>query len=284
MKIFKIFSHLHFPWSKPSLRSRILSGIAIFSALAIVLYSLFTIPNQISRVSTTSRLTTSSCQNNIKSLTLDNQCGNKSFRSVSFECLVPSSSSANTQLNPSACYTTDYLYNVANQACSNCAPPVSQIPKLLFSPSELRANQNTVFTVNIQVDTANQPINGVGAQITFDPTYIQEVSLTPGTIFANYPTLEANNTTGTISISGISSSLSDTFTGIGTVATISFKIIKTGTSNVNFIYTPGATNDSNIAVTTGNGDILGEVNTLKVMPITPPKPTKTPSPPRRPYY
>lgn len=268
MKLFKTPFRLHFPWSKPSLKSRIIWVLTILGIIHLLIYSVFTIPTRIARISTPVRVNRSSCQNNIKSIILSDQCGEKSFRSATVECLIPSSTNLSNQLSPDSCYTIDYLYSLAKKSCSSCVVPVNAVPKLSFVPSELKASIGTTFTVALQIDTAGQAASGVGAKIIFDPAYLQGVSIDQGTTFPNYSTTTIDNTTGRMIISAITSSYYDTFTGVDTFASVTFKVIKNGPTTVKFDFVPGSTTDSNIAVTTGNGDILSAVNSLKISPAT----------------
>ena len=263
MKTPKFFRHLHLPWTKPSLLTRLLTGMALLVGITIIIYSFFVVPSKIDRVATPVKPSANICQNNIKSLVLGDQCGAASFRTATFECLIPPSSKTPNQLTPNYCYTLTYLYNLAQKTCSSCEmPPAKPIPQLLFVPSTIKAKVGTTFLVSLQIDTAGQAASGVGAKITFDPTFLQVVSATPSQTFANYSSPTIDNTTGHLTISAINAAYSDTFTGVDIFATVTFKVIKAGTTTVKYDFVPGSTTDSNIAVTFGNGDILGGVNTL----------------------
>jgi hypothetical protein len=140
----------------------------------------------------------------------------------------------------------------------------AQEPSLLFSPNHITAKTGDQFDIAVNVDTVGQKAGGVGAKILFNSTNMQVVSVTPGNIFNNYPSLAYDNLQGKIIISGVSLDISDLFSGDGLLATITFQAVSAGESKIEFIYDPGSTRDSNIAVTSGTGDILAKVNYVKV--------------------
>ncbi len=137
-------------------------------------------------------------------------------------------------------------------------------PSLSFSESIKNTSISEEFSVNIIINTGGQNAFGVGAKIVYDPNIIEVVSIKTGTIFGDYPAASFDNESGTISISGIASSSKSAFNGIGQVATITFRAVSEGETTVNFIYIPGNTRDSNIAVSHGSGDILSLVENLSV--------------------
>lgn len=262
-------------------RTKFLYLLAITFTFSFLIFAFFMMPTQVAKVAEQGTPQSTVCHNNIKAITLLDQCGDQSFRQVAFECKAPVTTSGDLGLVSNKCYSIADLTGLVNRACSSCQVETESVPSLLFSPSQATGIAGSTFTVSIIVDTADQPINGAGAKITFDPAYLQGVSIQPGTIFANYATTSIDNATGKIVISAISNSLSDSFTGLDSLATITFRVVKTGLTNANFVFTPGSTTDSNLAVTTGNGDILERVNTLQVVPQTG-KPTSTPKPSRYP--
>ncbi|MFH1088729.1 MAG: cohesin domain-containing protein [Patescibacteria group bacterium] len=140
----------------------------------------------------------------------------------------------------------------------------SASPSLLFSPADKTVMQNEQFNIDILVDTAGIDVAGAGAIIKFDNSQLAIVQIDPGIIFADYPALTIDNENGRATISAISGSINDLFNGQGVVATIKFQAKTIGQAKVDFIFEPGSTTDSNIAVTFGNGDVLAAVNELKL--------------------
>ncbi len=154
-------------------------------------------------------------------------------------------------------------------------------PSLLFSPSELSTQTDSQFNINVLINTAGQGVSGAGAKVVFDPYYLTAISITTGDIFADYPAAIIDNKTGLITISGIASSPTDLYNSSGTFATITFRPYHPGQTKVKYNFVPGSTTDSNIAVMTGNGDILSEVNELSInisgQAVDPATPTPAPT-------
>jgi len=145
------------------------------------------------------------------------------------------------------------------------ASPVKAVePSLTFSPSVLNVQGDSEIIASVILNTGGQGVSGAGVRINFDPYYLSAIRIHPSDIFADYPASIIDNEHGKITISGIASSPTDLYNGEGTFADIVFRPYHSGTSKVNFIFTPGDTTDSNIAVMTGNGDILSSVNELTV--------------------
>lgn len=137
-------------------------------------------------------------------------------------------------------------------------------PSLKFSPSTATIKQYEEFSVDILLDTAGYDVGGAGAKINFDHDRLSINEIIPGQIFADYPALIIDNNNGRLTISGVSASYADLFNGQKVLATIRLTANKSGEAVADFIFQPGSTIDSNVAVTFGNGDILAEVNNLKL--------------------
>lgn len=137
-------------------------------------------------------------------------------------------------------------------------------PSLLFSETTIKAEVGETFSVEVIVDTGGEVAYGVGAKVSFDPKILEVVSVQPGTIFGDYPAASYDNTSGKIIVSGIASSQQNFIKDRAEFATLTFRAKKQGITSVQFIYEPGSTTDSNIAVTYGTGDILSQVSQLSV--------------------
>jgi hypothetical protein len=104
----------------------------------------------------------------------------------------------------------------------------------------------------------------LGAKILFKNEDLKVITVKPGVIFGDYPTVAFSNEEGKIIISGVASSVNDFFSGQGIFATITFQATSPGESVIEYIFEPGSTTDSNVAVTYGSGDILARVNKVGV--------------------
>src|SRR3989344_5082505 len=134
-------------------------------------------------------------------------------------------------------------------------PFLASAATLSLSPSGGGYNVGDIISVNILLDTQGAPVQGADIRhLNYNPalleaqdenTGIAGVQITPGTLM---PTManSVDTANGKIlfaqAISG-----SGTFTGAGTLATVRFKILASGTANLNFNFTPGDTSDTNVA-------------------------------------
>lgn len=111
------------------------------------------------------------------------------------------------------------------------------------------------FTYNLMFST-DTDVSGVDADMTFDPSVLQIVSITPLSLLSDTSFSTYNNTTGTINFS----QLEDPgigYTGNGVLAQIEFEpLVATASSALAFDFTPGSTTDSNAVSFPGGVDIL----------------------------
>ena len=144
-------------------------------------------------------------------------------------------------------------------------PPVSGV-SLSLSPNSTSVAPNGTFTVNVILNTSGQSSAGVDLnKLRFNPAILQVVDsntslpgvqIAPGTIMPTNVANTVDNTQGTITFSQLTNP-GTTYTGTGTLATITFRAIASGSSNVTFDFTSGSGIDTNVA---GNGvDILQSV-------------------------
>lgn len=178
-------------------------------------------------------------------------------------------------------------------------------PRLYFSaprPANPQS-QGTPFDIDVLVDTAGQNIDGVDARILFDSS-LSVANMTQGTepSLPSYPAFTSNNTTRTVSISTNIGSGPNATPANGSnlkIATIRFNTLAVASGSlVNYDFTPGLRNDSNIVQSgtsqTGDPvDILSAVSNATIqigqagptatatpspVPTATPRPTNTPTP------
>ncbi len=144
---------------------------------------------------------------------------------------------------------------------------VSPTPATLtLSPSTNSVALNGTFTVNIVLNTGGQATYGVDInRLHYNPSLLQVVDadaatagvqITPGVLMPVVFVNAADNIAGTVQFSQVANP-GTTYTGSGTLASITFKAIAGGTSNVTFDFTLGSGTDSNVAGL--GGDLLGGV-------------------------
>lgn len=138
----------------------------------------------------------------------------------------------------------------------------SNAGRLYFNPDTGEVSNGSEFTTDIYLDTDGAESGGAGVILNFNPVLIEAVETEPGIIFDDYPLAVIDNEAGKVSISGISGSRDQLFTGNDLFARVTWRALKTGTTQIGFEFETGSTTDSNIAVTFGNGDILSEVGNL----------------------
>jgi len=158
-------------------------------------------------------------------------------------------------------------------------PPLTLASNPSYSLTTTTPNliQGQTSQTNIIIDTDGNNVAGAGIKIKFDPQYIEILSIDAGIIFDNFFKKSFDNNLGTIHISAFANSLESQFTGQGVLAILNFKTLQSGQTSFEIIFTPGETTDSNIAVTTGQGDILSEVHNLQLNIQTVSQPTPTTS-------
>jgi len=136
-----------------------------------------------------------------------------------------------------------YFFGVQAQTTSS--------PHLSLTPASDSETKETNFNVSVNVDTASQAVDGVDAIISYDQNLLQVVSVSEGSFL---PTVTSSIATlGTVKIYGVANSGSAK-TGIGVLATITFKAKAAGTAIVSFTCQQGLTTDSNI--NKGGQDII----------------------------
>lgn len=115
------------------------------------------------------------------------------------------------------------------------------------------------FEVKVELDAGGVRTSGVDVYLTFDPKKLNLLAITPGTIYSQYIGKKIDNTTGKAALSGLAGSIDNLFSGSGTFATLSFKALSAGTTEVKVDFILGNRNDSNVADFDAQGDALGSV-------------------------
>jgi len=152
----------------------------------------------------------------------------------------------------------------SNTVVTSLIPTVNAT--LTLSPATNSVGVGTNFDVAIILNTGGQDTVSTDAILTYNPLELQvqdSDSVTAGTqikagsLYLNTTLNTVDTTAGKISYTGAITIGSTTrYNGSGTLATITFKPLKTASpSTVNFTFTLGQTNDSNVVVENGS-DIL----------------------------
>lgn len=144
-------------------------------------------------------------------------------------------------------------------------PTLAYGASLNLSPATGTFNKSCNYAVDINLNTAGQNTDGTDAIIKFNPSQITVSSVTPGSIYPDYPTANPDNSKGTISISGLSS-VSTPYNGSGKFATINLAVNSNASAGsqlqLTFDFDPNnksKTTDSNVVQTATVVDILDSV-------------------------
>ena len=168
---------------------------------------------------------------------------------------------------------------------------------LVLTPSSGSHKTGETFNVDVVLDTKGADIDGVDLyslrydkallQVVDANTTVSGVQIVPGSLFPVTAANTVDNSAGTIVFSQLTTGGSH-YKGSGTLATITFKVLTTGTATVKFDFTAGKTNDTNVAgdgvdtltaVTNGSYTLAkGDGTVPSPTPTPPPAPTPAPTP------
>lgn len=155
------------------------------------------------------------------------------------------------------------------------------------SPASGTYQLEEVFEVKVELNTGGARTAGVDTYLFYDPEKLEAQKITPGTVYSQYVAQTIDSENGIISISGLIGLDDQCFSGTGTFATLQFKGLKAGATELRFDFTPSNRNDSNVAGCDNQLDILDGVSngsyTIKSLILTPtstlyPTPTISPVP------
>ncbi len=100
---------------------------------------------------------------------------------------------------------------------------------LKFDQASFDVEVDETFDVQIIVDPGSEQITSIDSYISYDSAVVNAQTVTSGTYF---PTVLNDLTTGNAYVAGLVDSPSDFKTGVGTVATITFKALAEGETDL----------------------------------------------------
>lgn len=143
--------------------------------------------------------------------------------------------------------------------------PVSAFASTLsLSPLSGTVNKGCDIAVSINLDAQGTQTDGTDAILLFDKNAFTAKTINSGAIYPDYPGNAVDNTNGKVTVSGLAS-VSQPFTGAGTLATVVFTVnptAPTGTSTIRFDFDPNnlaKTTDSNVVERSTIRDTLTSV-------------------------
>ena len=156
-----------------------------------------------------------------------------------------------------------------------------------LSPSSGTITVGQNLTVSIIANSAGQEVTGVDVRfLHYNPSDLElQGQIQKGSIFSSYSTASVDTNTGMISISGTIAGGETQKAISGVLATMTFKALKVGTTQLNFDYDPAnpqKTTDTNMVQNDGSGNIsdileqaTGGTYTLQAAVVVAPTPTPT---------
>lgn len=115
---------------------------------------------------------------------------------------------------------------------------------LKFDKTEFSVNTGDTFNAAVVVDPGTENILGSDAYILYDATLLEAVSVSNGTYFDSV--VNSLTTAGKAYIAGLVDDPGTSKTGVGTIATVTFKALKSGTGTLSYDCRPGASDASKI--------------------------------------
>ena len=150
---------------------------------------------------------------------------------------------------------------------------------LKFDKTTVSSQTTQTFTVDVTVDAGTDQITSTDIWVIYDPAYLEAQTVTNGTFF---PAVTSNITSGKVSITGLIVDPGTYKTGTGVVATVTFKSLLNGTSNITFDCRTDVSNSSKIIKNDVNatnliecGKNTGATVTIGVTALTPTSTTGT---------
>lgn len=143
------------------------------------------------------------------------------------------------------------------------ASPANGGASMSLNAAKTEIKVGETVSIPVVLDAAGYEIAGVDLIVSFDPRVIEVVSLTKGTIFAEYPVLSKDVGKGIISISGVSPGKNG-FAGAGQFAMINIKAKIKGKTALVIDFKKGSTTTSNMVEVNSSRNILEEVNNLEL--------------------
>lgn len=143
----------------------------------------------------------------------------------------------------------------------------SYAANLDFNPDSVSTSPDSTFSADVIIDAGSDQVAGTDVYINFDPQYLELQTVTYGSYF---PKVDDIPSSGQVYISGVIENQGEYQTGQGTVATITFKAVKAGSTTVAFDCNTANTqtskivqndiNATNIINCGGNGNLVVDIS------------------------
>lgn len=141
-------------------------------------------------------------------------------------------------------------------------------PQLVATTAKKSFSIGEEVPITIKVVTGGNPTDSVDILVKYDPTLLEASGpnfVEIGRIYPEYPVANFDNTRGVVQVSGTNLSGEQSFSGIGTFATLNFKAKKAGPATIALDFQANSTSDSNLVLAGTAKDILAQVTNTDIM-------------------
>lgn len=147
-------------------------------------------------------------------------------------------------------------------------PKINSLSDAVISlmPDKTGYKKGDQVTIDVKLFTGGYSTDSTDLVVKFDPAFLQPAKefAKPGSIYSEYPAVQADNAQGLIGISGITLPGRSSFSGVGTFATLYFTALQDGQTQVTVDYQQDATADSNVVLSGTTDDILKVINNAQI--------------------
>ena len=124
-------------------------------------------------------------------------------------------------------------------------------PRLFFDPASGNYSNGSEFSVKVKIDTGNKEAMAADALVNFDKTKLMVSQVEDGGFFSGFD-YNIENDNGRLTIYSFSEQALQARSGVGELATITFKATAEGTAAVSFLCQAGSDTDAAIWDAQGN--------------------------------
>lgn len=138
-------------------------------------------------------------------------------------------------------------------------------PSIVLAAATKTYKVGETIPLTIGLSTAESFTDGADVVLKFDQNILEAspAGFIKGKIYTDYPQVSVDNKTGLVSISGITS-FANGYLGTGVFGVLNFKAKKQGVSQVEVVFNPGETTNSNITQSKTAKNILEKVYNVSI--------------------
>lgn len=133
------------------------------------------------------------------------------------------------------------------------------IGKYMLIPENNRVTVGQIFQLTAKFWAPGKILDGSDVILHFDPGFLEARQIVEGDYFSTYPRKTVDNKTGIVKITGIGTKVDTPLSETASFAKISYRVKKTGTTQVTFDFVRGKTNQTTLVERGTSRNILGNV-------------------------